>query len=156
VSFAGRCTRGTLRMYYAAADVHVTTPSYEPFGLTPLEAMACGTPVIGSAVGGVRQSVIDGETGVLVPPGDAPALAAQLQRLHDDPTLARAMGHAGQRRVRSRYTWERVMHELVDVYHGVRHGGEADALPIWRRLRLVRPGQSLAWQVTRCKAVNLR
>ena len=67
-----------LRACYAAADVFVTTPWYEPFGITPLEAMACGTPVIGSAVGGIQHSVVDGVTGYLVPPRDPAALAGRL------------------------------------------------------------------------------
>jgi glycosyltransferase involved in cell wall biosynthesis len=145
VSFAGHRRRDELREYYAAADVFVTTPWYEPFGITPLESMACGTPVIGSAVGGIRYSVNDGETGFLVPPHDPPAVAARLQQLHDNPALARAMGRAGVRRARSMFTWERVTNELVDVYHGVRIGRPLhDVLPVWRRLQLVRPGQALA------------
>ena len=60
--------RRNLQHFYSAADVFVTTPWYEPFGITPLEAMACGTPVIGADVGGIRYSVADGVTGLLVPP----------------------------------------------------------------------------------------
>lgn len=63
VTFVGRRGREVLKYYYSAADVFVTTPWYEPFGITPLEAMACGTPVIGSNVGGVKFTVSDGETG---------------------------------------------------------------------------------------------
>lgn len=145
VSFTGHRRRDELREYYAAADVFVTTPWYEPFGITPLESMACGTPVIGSAVGGIQYSVSDGETGFLVPPHDPPAVAARLQQLHDNPALARAMGRAGVRRARSMFTWERVTNELVDVYHGVRIGHTLHhPLPAWRRLQLVRPGQAIA------------
>ena len=68
VTFVGRRSRELLKLYYSAADVFVTTPWYEPFGITPLEAMACATPVIGARVGGVKYSVLDGETGYLVPP----------------------------------------------------------------------------------------
>lgn len=68
VNFLGRRARANLRLYYNAADVFVTTPWYEPFGITPLEAMACSTPVIGANVGGIRYSVAHGETGLLVPP----------------------------------------------------------------------------------------
>src|SRR5690606_4954313 len=68
VTFAGRKQRNQLKYYYSAADMFITTPWYEPFGITPLEAMACGTPVIGSNVGGIKFSVIDGKTGFLVEP----------------------------------------------------------------------------------------
>jgi D-inositol-3-phosphate glycosyltransferase len=67
VEFRGRKKRDELKYYYSAADVFVTTPWYEPFGITPLESMACGTPVIGSNVGGIKYSVEDGKSGLLVP-----------------------------------------------------------------------------------------
>ena len=78
VTFVGRRDRTELVDYYNAADVFVSTPWYEPFGITPLEAMACGTPVIGSNVGGIKFSVADGETGYLVPPNDPAALAERI------------------------------------------------------------------------------
>ena len=116
VSFVGHRSRAELRSYYAAADVFVTTPWYEPFGITPLEAMACGTPVIGSAVGGIKYSVVDGVTGCLVPPKSPFALADRLSMLQANPLLARAMGRAGLERARSLFTWERVADQLADVY----------------------------------------
>jgi glycosyltransferase involved in cell wall biosynthesis len=119
VTFTGRRERSALRSYYAAADVFVTTPWYEPFGITPLEAMACATPVIGSDVGGIRYTVVDGVTGCLVPPKDPPALAAKLAYLHAQPALARALGEAGLRRVRDMFTWEEVTRQLLEVYRGV-------------------------------------
>src|SRR5699024_9529423 len=75
VEFVGQRVRSQLRRYYCASDVFVTTPWYEPFGMTPVEAMACATPVIGSDTGGIRYSVRDGETGFLVPPRDPDRLA---------------------------------------------------------------------------------
>src|SRR5436305_12978703 len=63
VIFTGQKGRQFLKYYYSAADIFVTTPWYEPFGITPLEAMACGTPVIGAAVGGIQYTVKDGVTG---------------------------------------------------------------------------------------------
>jgi hypothetical protein len=116
VTFTGQRPRSALRACYHAADVFVSTPWYEPFGITPLEAMACGVPVIGSAVGGIRYSVVDGVTGFLVPPRDADALARCLERLRAEPALADALGRAGARRVRARFTWERVTEELLEVY----------------------------------------
>jgi histidinol-phosphate phosphatase family protein len=116
VVFEGRKQRSDLRDWYAACDAFVTTPWYEPFGITPLEAMACGRPVVGSAVGGVQFSVHDGVTGLLVPPKDPGALAQALGRLRADPALARAMGEAGLRRARSEFTWDKVALALQHVF----------------------------------------
>ena len=127
VTFTGHRQRSALRRYYAAANVFTTTPWYEPFGITPLEAMACGTPVVASAVGGLPYSVTDGVTGYLVPPHEPAVLAQCLAHLHANPRLALAMGRAGMRRVRSLFTWERVAKLLLDVYGEVltsdRHAG---------------------------------
>jgi glycosyltransferase involved in cell wall biosynthesis len=70
-----------LHYYYSACDVFTTTPWYEPFGITPLEAMACGTPVIGSNVGGIKSTVMDGRTGFLVPPNDHASLGRRIIEL---------------------------------------------------------------------------
>ena len=131
VTFTGHRQRGELAAYYAACDVFVTTPWYEPFGITPLEAMASARPVIGSDVGGIRYSVVDGITGFLVPPRDPGALAARLDHLQADAPLARAMGRAGARRVRTRFTWDRVAEELEAVYQAVL----AETAPAARRRR---------------------
>ena len=116
VHFVGRRDRADLHRYFSAADVFVTTPWYEPFGITPVEAMACGTPVVGSAVGGIRTTVVDGVTGLLVPPKDPTTLAARLAFLAADRTLRLAMGEAGRARANALYTWSRVTDQLVDVY----------------------------------------
>jgi glycosyltransferase involved in cell wall biosynthesis len=108
VAFAGSRPQEDLRRYYGAADVSVSVPHYEPFGITPLEAMACGTPVVGSRVGGIKTSVADGETGYLVPPRDPEALADRLLRLLSDMSLRSRMSRAARRRVEEHYTWERV------------------------------------------------
>ncbi|MGF6981109.1 D-inositol-3-phosphate glycosyltransferase [Paraburkholderia atlantica] len=115
-SFVGRRGRARLRYFYSAADVFVTTPWYEPFGITPVEAMACATPVIGADVGGIRYSVLDGVTGFLVPPRDPLTLAARLDRLRRDPALARRMGEAGLERARTSFTWRGVSEALAQVY----------------------------------------
>lgn len=120
VHFAGRRERHELRDWYVAADVFVTTPWYEPFGITPLEAMACGTPVVGSAVGGIRHTVQDGRTGFLVPPRDPGALAARLAVLRAEPALARSFGAAGVHRVRAEFTWDKVAADLAAVYASLR------------------------------------
>jgi glycosyltransferase involved in cell wall biosynthesis len=116
VTFTGSRPRSVLRTYYSAADVFVTTPWYEPFGITPLEAMACARPVIGAAVGGLKSTIVDGRTGCLVPANDPHALAERLAALHADPRLARRMGRSGRRRAVSRYTWRSIVDELVRVY----------------------------------------
>ncbi|MBB5407751.1 glycosyltransferase involved in cell wall biosynthesis [Paraburkholderia sp. HC6.4b] len=115
-SFVGRRGRTRLRYFYSAADVFVTTPWYEPFGITPIEAMACATPVIGADVGGIRYSILDGVTGFLVPPRDPHALAARLDRLRRDPALARRMGEAGLDRARTGFTWRGVSDALAQIY----------------------------------------
>jgi len=139
VTFVGQRQRDALRNYYLAADVFVSTPWYEPFGITPLEAMACGTPVVGSDVGGLRYSVVDGVTGFLVPPREPVVLAQRLEQLRDNPALAAAMGRAGAHRVRSRFTWDRVATDLLQVYHGaaLRHVVSVQAAAAPRPLRAV-------------------
>ena len=108
VVFTGSRPQRDLYRYYGAADVSVTVPHYEPFGMTPLEAMACGTPVIGSRVGGIKTSVADGKTGFLVPPKNAETLANRLLRLLSDENLRTRMGRAARRRIEEHYTWERI------------------------------------------------
>lgn len=120
VTFVGHRQRDELGSFYAAANVFVTTPWYEPFGITPLEAMASGTPVVASAVGGLQYSVVDGVTGFHVPPHDPAALGARLEQLHRDPALAEALGLGGLRRVRALFTWESVTQQLLEVYESVR------------------------------------
>jgi D-inositol-3-phosphate glycosyltransferase len=116
VQFVGSRGRQELRTYYAAADVFVTTPWYEPFGITPLEAMACGRPVVGANVGGIRFTVEDGLTGFLVPPKDPSALADRLALLQRRPDLLRQMGASALRRARTHFTWERVAAQVADIY----------------------------------------
>lgn len=122
VMFTGRRSRELLKLYYSAADVFVTTPWYEPFGITPLEAMACATPVIGARVGGVQYSVVDGETGFLVPPNDPAGLAERLADLRANPDRAAQLGHAGRRRVQQLFTWRNVTRSIAGLYDDVREG----------------------------------
>ncbi|KOV70570.1 glycosyl transferase [Streptomyces sp. NRRL WC-3618] len=90
------------------ADVVLCPADYEPFGIVPLEAMACGRPVVASAVGGQLDTVVDRETGRLVAPGDPRALADAVAGLLADPGLREAYGAAGRRRVTRRYGWPHV------------------------------------------------
>jgi D-inositol-3-phosphate glycosyltransferase len=119
VIFVGSRGRQELRDYYNAADVFVSTPWYEPFGITPLEAMACGTPVIGSAVGGIKSTVLDGKTGFLVRPNDPDALAARLADLLGAPARQRAFSRRAVQHVNALYTWRRVAQSVAEVYEDV-------------------------------------
>jgi D-inositol-3-phosphate glycosyltransferase len=137
VFFAGQRGRDVLPLYYAACDVFVTTPWYEPFGITPVEAMACARPVIGANVGGIKSTVVDQETGYLVPPHDAEALAQKLAVLKRDPTLARRMGEAGLARAKRTFTWKRVARSLVECYQRAMAPGRREP-PSPRRLATIR------------------
>ncbi|HEU4674180.1 MAG TPA: glycosyltransferase [Candidatus Limnocylindrales bacterium] len=119
VVFVGRRDRDELATYYSAADVFVSTPWYEPFGITPLEAMACGTPVVGSNVGGIKFSVRDGETGYLVPPRDPDALAERIGHLYRHPKLLSVFARQAVRRVNDLFTWPRVAATVSELYDAV-------------------------------------
>lgn len=119
VRFYGKRQPETLHAYYCAGDVAVTTPWYEPFGLTPLEAQACSRPVIGSAVGGIPFTIKDGETGLLVPPQDPEALAAALYQLLSNPGQREAMGAAARARVLAEFTWSVVAQRTARLYENL-------------------------------------
>jgi phosphoheptose isomerase len=116
VQFFGTRERESLRWFYSAADVFVSTPWYEPFGITPLEAMACGTPVVGSNVGGIKFTVRDGETGYLVAPRDPAAVAERLAHLYSHPKLRRTLGRQAVRRANDLFTWKIVASGLETVF----------------------------------------
>jgi glycosyltransferase involved in cell wall biosynthesis len=116
VVFVGQRPRSELRYFYGAADVFVTMPWYEPFGITPVEAMACGIPVIGARVGGVQYSVEDGRTGFLVEARNADALARRLVHVFSDPSIPRLLGKRARRRAWEKFTWREISRALVDVY----------------------------------------
>jgi type III pantothenate kinase len=116
VVLLGRLAREQLPPLLRSADVLVSVPWYEPFGITPLEAMACGVPVVASAVGGLIDTVVDGRTGVHVPPRDPDRLATELSTLLDDPERRHAYGRAGVQRARRLYDWDRLAAATLDVY----------------------------------------
>jgi glycosyltransferase involved in cell wall biosynthesis len=118
-----------LRLYYSAADVFVTTPWYEAFGLTAVEAMACGTPVVAAAVGGLKYSVLHGRTGFLVPPNDPGALAERLRELCCSPRLAEQFATASVRRAHALFRWEGVAYALSRLYRQV-EASSSDSHPI--------------------------
>jgi glycosyltransferase involved in cell wall biosynthesis len=117
--FTGAVPRGDVPAWVRSADVVLAVPWYEPFGITPLEAMACGRPVVATAVGGLVDSVADGVTGELVPPRDPERLGAVVAALLADPDRRAAYGAAGVARVRARYRWSRVVEDTETVYRQV-------------------------------------
>ncbi len=117
---AGRVTilgaRDDVPALLRTADVFVLASRWEGLPLAVIEAMMSGLPVVATAVGGVAEEVVDGETGLLVPPENPEALASALARLLDDPALRRRMGAAGQARAREHFTEERMLKETLEVY----------------------------------------
>ena len=121
--------------FYSHAQVFVCPSVYEPFGLINLEAMACGTPVVGSAVGGIPEVVEDGETGLLValdsdgetaeprdPAAFAHELAVKVNTLLKNPERAHRMGQAGRSRVLDHFTWNRVAEKTLRYYRTLADG----------------------------------
>jgi glycogen synthase len=118
---------------YSHASVFCCPSIYEPFGLINLEAMACGTPVVASAVGGIPEVVVHGETGLLVPleqqrespfepldpPGFSRELARAINRLLADPELCTRMAEAGRRRVEEHFTWRVIAQRTLDLYQAI-------------------------------------
>jgi phosphoheptose isomerase len=130
VTFVGRRGRETLKYYYSAADVFVTVPWYEPFGITPVEAMACATPVIGSNVGGIKYSVRDGETGYLVPPRDPDLLAERLAHMYQHPKVMSVLSKQAVRRANDLFTWEKVTASVAAVYEEI-VAGRTEFIPFY-------------------------
>jgi glycogen synthase len=125
--------RQTTVALYSHATVFCCPSIYEPFGIINLEAMACGTPVVGSNVGGIPEVVVDGETGFIVdlalaaapphdptdPHGFAAALAEAINRFAASPELARRMGAAGRQRVLEFYSWQSIAKRTCELYNAV-------------------------------------
>jgi glycosyltransferase involved in cell wall biosynthesis len=115
-----------LARLYARAAVVVCPSHREGFGVACLEAMAHGRPVVASAVGGLLDLVVDGETGIHVPPGDVPALRAALERLLGDRELRQRLGEAGRRRAAEHFSWDAVTGRTVELY--ARYAGKKPGL----------------------------
>jgi glycosyltransferase involved in cell wall biosynthesis len=116
IELAGSVPPERVAQWYRSADVLAAAPWYEPFGLTPLEAMACGVPVVASAVGGLLDTVVDGVTGDLVPPRDPRALGGALRALLRDDVRRRSYAAAALDRARSAYSWPRAALQVECVY----------------------------------------
>jgi glycosyltransferase involved in cell wall biosynthesis len=119
VKLLGAVSRADVPALMCSADVVVAVPWYEPFGIVPVEAMACGRPVVGSAVGGLLDTVLPGVTGELVPPRRPDLLAPVLRDLLADPQRRRAYGEAGRRRAVETYQWRRVVADTEQTYAAV-------------------------------------
>jgi D-inositol-3-phosphate glycosyltransferase len=124
VSFLGAVDHERLPLFYSAADVCVVPSFYESFGLVALEAMACGTPVVASRVGGLAGTVRDGETGYLIPWRCPEPFAERLELLLDNEELRRAMGHSAREAV-ERYRWGNVAEAVVAIYRELIEGAPA-------------------------------
>jgi D-inositol-3-phosphate glycosyltransferase len=116
VVLRGRVDHRDVPPLLRSADVVVSVPWYEPFGIVPVEAMACGVPVVASAVGGMLDTVVDGVTGLHVAPRAPEELARAVRRLLDDGRLPTRLGAAGTERARARYGWERVADATLQAY----------------------------------------
>lgn len=116
VHLLGAVSEADMPKLYRAVDVVACTPPEQPFGVVPLEAMACGVPVVAYAVGGLREAVIDGVTGVLVRPRDTRALAVALRRLLGDDLRRMGMASAAVDRIHARYGWPTISAAVTRVY----------------------------------------
>lgn len=114
IRLLGAVSRSEVPALMRSADVAICTPWYEPFGMVAVEAMACGLPVVASRVGGLAETVLDGITGLYVPPRDPASLTEALRRLFDDEVLRRRMGRAAARHS-IRYGWPRIAAETLTV-----------------------------------------
>jgi type III pantothenate kinase len=146
VELRGRVPHEELPALLRSADALVTVPWYEPFGITPLEAMACGVPVVAGAVGGMIDTVVDGVTGRHVPPRDPDRLAAVLREVLGDPAARAHMGRAGVRRTQQLYDWDRVVLSTLDVYEEL----------VTRRRRRTRTGRFARTANARAHVAQLR
>jgi alpha-maltose-1-phosphate synthase len=104
---------------YNEAAVFACPSIYEPFGIINLEAMACETPVVATRVGGIKEVVVDGETGLLVPPGDPMKLGQAITQIIEDPKMAARMGQAGRQHVLRDFTWDRIAERTLELYRSL-------------------------------------
>lgn len=119
VRLLGRVPRQRMPELIRSADALICTPSYQRLGTVPLEAMACGKAVVASPVGGMRDTLVEGATGVFVPPRQHHQLAKAVRALLDEPTLLEGYGLAARDRVEHRHTWPRIADEATRVYADV-------------------------------------
>ncbi len=127
-TFPGRLNEEQLAVYYPAADVCVVPSHYEPFGLVTIEAMASGTPVIGSNVGGLQFTILPEETGLLCPPKDEVAFAAAIDRILSNPVWRDQLGQNARKRVEKMFAWDGVAAQLSNLYIHLLEGKSAKGM----------------------------
>jgi glycosyltransferase involved in cell wall biosynthesis len=134
VQILGRVDHEKVPELIRSFDVMVMPSVYESetFGVAAIEASAAGVPVVASRVGGVPEAVIDGQTGILVPPRDVEALAGACIRLIDDEGLRRRMGEAGRRFVRRHYSWPENTRLMAEVYRAAVEGTGVRGVPVYQ------------------------
>lgn len=152
ITFVGQRGRDVLRYYYSAADIFITTPWYEPFGITPVEAMACGTAVIGSRVGGVKFTVADGETGYLVTPNDPAAIADRITQLYAQPQRLHQLQNQAIQRANSLFTWEKVTDAVARLYDQVITTHQPERFPLQAHRLIERRFTGLLTTLQTCRA----
>ncbi len=125
VRLTGHLRHEELPEMIRSSDALLAVPWYEPFGMTALEAMACGMPVVASAVGGLLDTVTPGVTGVFVNSRDPQSIAAGARDVLRDDERRAAMGRAGAERVKDRYSWQRIAEQTEQTYHRARQASPA-------------------------------
>ncbi len=119
VHLIGRADRTQAVRLFQGCEGFVLPSRQEPQGIVSLEAMACAKPIVAARVGGVPEIVLDGETGLLFPGGDAVALADTLEKMLADPAHAARMGRAGRARAEAHFTWKRIADQYFEIYDQV-------------------------------------
>lgn len=119
VRFSGGLPHRDLIARYRSADIVVNPSLSESFGISMVEGMACGVPVVGAAVGGMRETIVDGATGRLVPPEDSDALAGAIMDIWENPNLARQMSEAGRERAVAVFSWRARASRILAAYRSV-------------------------------------
>jgi glycosyltransferase involved in cell wall biosynthesis len=117
--FAGYINHNEIVKYYNNFDIFVVYSIRESFGVSVLEASSCELPVVASDVGGLPEVIIDGETGILVPPENSDILADAVERLVDDKALQLLLGSNGRKMVEEKYKWNLCVEKMIEIYNGV-------------------------------------
>ncbi|MFH1722491.1 MAG: glycosyltransferase family 4 protein [Candidatus Altiarchaeota archaeon] len=117
ITYRGTIPHHDLLTYYQNSNIFLFPSVWEePFGIPPIEAMSCGIPVVATKSGGIKETVDNGKTGILVEPGDPEGLAQAIISLLEDRTLRESMGKAGRKRVANYFSFEKIVEELETMY----------------------------------------
>lgn len=124
VELVGNIRYEDLPVFLQKTDIGLVPSAYpEPFGIVNIEIMACGLPVIATKVGGIPEIVVDGETGLLIEPNNPHELAMAIEKLLDFPDLRKRMGKAGRKRVVEKFSWEKHLEHLIEIYRKMTNSG---------------------------------